>query len=405
MHPLEQMSEQMSIFAYPKGGIKPSQRVQEIEHILLKGCGTRPTTANRVALLNDAGEMYAALIKALHHAHRTIHLEYYIFDDDRIGQTISEVLIRRARSGVKVRVIYDILGSWMPAWGMLGRLRKAGVEVSYFRPFDWGHPWRSLNIRNHRKIAIIDDRIAFIGGINIARRYLEGNELGRWRDEHLRIEGEAVRDLQELFYRDRIAVGCRPIEAVIRSQGVPDAACRTLIGWSEEGPSRGALEQSLVALIRSAEREILLSTPYYIPTPPLRAAISEALRRGVRVALMTPARGDLWATNRASEAYYGELLREGGVILHYEKGFLHTKLVVVDHRICYIGTANLDYRSLRTNWEVAAFIDHAPFARQLTETFSKDRASCSELTFRGWSRRPLHRRIAGYLARLLSKWL
>lgn len=382
------------------------KEVQRIEKKVIKGCGTRITQGNRVELLNDAAEMYAALIAALHRACQTIHLEYYIFDDDRIGQTISEILIRRARNGVKVRLVYDLLGSWMPAWGMLRKLRNAGVEVRYFRKYQFTHPWRWINIRNHRKIAIIDNQIAFLGGINIARRYLEGSELGRWRDEHLKIEGEAVPQLQELFRRDWIAVGGKAFnlerrdDSALRPKGE-----RTLIAWSEEGPSRKVVEECLVELIRGARKEILLSTPYYIPTPPLCKALHEALQRGVRVKLMTPARADLRIAAWAAEAYYEELLAHGGEIFRYRNGFLHTKMVLIDRKISSIGTANLDYRSLRTNWEVAAFIDSTDFGKQIAKTFLNDCENCTRLSLKVWLHRPSTHHLRSRLARLLSQWL
>lgn len=377
-----------------------------MEDIVFDGCGTRPTIRNRVELLNDAGEMYAALIAALHRARHTIHLEYYIFDDDRIGRTISEVLIRRARSGVKVRVIYDLLGSWMPAWGMLRTLRKAGVEVCYFRPLRMGSLWQGINIRNHRKIAIIDDRIAFLGGINIARRYLEGNELGRWRDEHLRLEGEAVADLQQLFRRDWAAVGGGRIEelSIPAAEGV-DEHRETLIAWSEEGPSRNVMERVMVRLIEGARRELLLSSPYFIPTPLLLTALRRALKRGVRVELMTPARADLRLAARASEAYYGELLRLGGRISLYENGFLHTKMVAVDREVVCLGTPNLDYRSLRINWEVAAVVKDLLFGKRVVDTFWRDREHCIPLRYETWKNRPLWQRLQSRLAVLFSRWL
>ncbi len=396
----------MSNFVKLSGSLKKRGRVQRIENIVFAGCAVRPTQENRVALLNDASEMYAALIAALHRARRTIDLEYYIFDDDRIGRTISELLIRRARSGVRVRVIYDLLGSWMPAWGMLRKLRKAGVEVRYFRPLKGFRILNWINIRNHRKIAIVDGRVAFLGGINIARRYLDGTELGHWRDEHLKIEGGAAADLQELFCRDWRTVGGKESGRKQKQAAShhPEGQ-RTLIAWSEEGVSRQVVEQSLVELIRGARHEILLSTPYYIPTPPLRSALSEALRRGVRVELMIPARADLRIATWATESYYRELLALGGRIFRYKTGFLHTKMVLIDRKLSSIGTANLDYRSLRTNWEVAAFIDDKAFGQEIAETFHRDRQNCSELSLKGWKRRFPLLQLRSRLARLLSRWL
>lgn len=369
----------------------------------------RTTQGNRIALLNNGGEMFASLIGALQQARHSIHLEYYIFDDDRIGRSISELLIRRARGGVKVRILYDLLGSWMPAWGMLRKLRRAGVEVRYFRPFELLHPWRSLNVRNHRKVAIIDNRVAYLGGINIARRYLEGNELGMWRDEHLRIEGPAVEELQRLFLRDWMRVGGShfPIAATPPASKEPSSkrGSSLRILYSQEGRTRRAIEEELMQAIRRAKGELLLTTPYYIPTPPLRRALIEALRRGVRVELMVPSRADLRIAARAAERYYGELLEHGAKIWLYENGFLHTKMLLADRRFALLGTANLDFRSLRTNWEVVAWIDDSRFGEELHKTFRRDGRRCSELTRERWFQASHLDRLKRATANLFARWL
>lgn len=365
----------------------------------------RTTRSNRVELLNNGGEMFASLIGALHEARHSIDLEYYIFDDDRIGRSIAEVLIRRARGGVRVRIIYDLLGSWMPAWGMLRKLRRAGVEVRSFRPFEPLHPWRWLNVRNHRKVAIIDNRVAFLGGINIARRYLEGNELGMWRDEHLRLEGPVVGELQRLFRQDWLRIGGTPYPAVRPQQPTTETGVAVRILYSQEGSTRRAMERELVRLIAATRRELLLTTPYYIPTPPVRRALGEALKRGVRIELMVPARADLRIAAYAAERHYGELLEGGARIRQYENGFLHTKLAISDRHEAIIGTANLDYRSLRINWEVAAHICDGAFARRAAETFFRDRKQCSELNLSTRQQRPLLHRLCKWPARWLERWL
>uniref|UniRef100_UPI004056FDDA cardiolipin synthase n=1 Tax=Alistipes sp. TaxID=1872444 RepID=UPI004056FDDA len=363
---------------------------------------------SRVRLLNNGDQTYAALLSALQRAREQIHLEYYIFDDDRIGQAISQVLIRRARHGVKVRVIYDLVGSWMPAWGMLRSLRRAGVEVRYFRPLRLGAIWPGLNIRNHRKIALIDNRIAFLGGINIARRYLEGCELGRWRDEHLQIGGYEVAHLEQLFHKDWLQVGGKEYSSREWSLGsfTPSSEVNELsIISSQEGQSRSEVEGALLRLIRSAQSKIEASTPYLIPPRSLREALRGAIKRGVEVRLMIPARVESRIVGWAMESYYEELLEMGVKLYCYKNGFLHTKMVVSDQKRCYIGTANLDYRSLRINWEVGALIKDRHFSRRITRTFEEDLRECRPLTLEAHRQRgPLHR-MMNRLARPLSKLL
>lgn len=377
------------------------------ESVIAGGCGSPATDGNSVALLNDGGEMFPSLIRELQHARRSIHLEYYIFDDDRIGSAIADVLIRKVRTGVEVRLLYDAVGSWHLSPALIGRLRGAGVEVCAFGRvrFPWLTP--SFNIRNHRKIAIIDGCTAFIGGINIARRYLDGDNLGRWRDEHLRIEGRAVAYLQRLFADDWCTAGGRPFDTESRIVQSPRHVgnARVQIGWSQTGRTRRTLADAFMAAIMQARHEIMISTPYFVPPMPIIRALCVAASGGVRVRLMVPARADMRAVALAGESYFGELLAAGAEIYLYDKGFLHSKTMVVDSHTASVGTANMDYRSLCTNWEVAAFIYDERFAQTAAATFEHDTLCCRRLTRHDYDARPLHRRIAVSFCRLFSQLL
>lgn len=382
------------------------KREHFVETIISGGCGSTIDRCNRVELLNDGGEMFPALIAELHRARRSINLEYYIFDDDRIGSTIADILMRKARGGVEVRLLYDALGSFLPAHGMLRELRRAGVEVRAFSPlrFPWFMP--STNERNHRKIAVIDGRVAFIGGINIARRYLEGNELGRWRDEHLRIEGGAVADLQGVFAADWIGAkgGRFDVEKSLAPYD-PSLDMKVQIGWSQSGVTRRTLLDAFTAAIMRARHHVRISTPYFVPPESLLQAICIAAAAGVKVSLMTPARADLRVTAFAAESYFADLLAAGVEIYLYDGGFLHSKMLIIDDEIVSVGTANLDYRSLLTNWEVAAFVYDKEFAQMVARTYDNDIAKCHLLTAEEYNARPLKRRVAEGISRILAPLL
>lgn len=385
---------------------RPPVRLPFVEAVVAGGCGSRADARNRVELLNDGGETFTALISALHHARRTIHLEYYIFDDDRIGCAIAEVLLRKTRAGVAVRLLYDAVGSPLPSRGMLRRLREGGVDVKAFEP--WRFPWLrpSFNVRNHRKIAVIDGRTAFLGGINIARRYLEGDELGRWRDEHLRIEGRAVADLQRLFAADWVRAGGAAFD--VGSSLAPAGetkGVRVHIGWSQTGSTRRTLHDAFVAAVMQARREVRIATPYFIPPCTLRHVLCIASAGGVRVRLMVPARADSRVAALAGESYFGEMLDAGVEIYLYDNGFLHSKTLIVDESMASVGTANLDSRSLFINWEVAAFVHDGRFARRAAETFDRDMARCHRLTAAEYAARTPLRRAAASCARLLAEEL
>lgn len=385
---------------------RPPGRLPFVESVVAGGCGSRADARNRVELLNDGGDTFSALIAALHRARRTIHLEYYIFDDDRIGCAIADVLLRKTRAGVTVRLLYDAVGSPLPSRGMLRRLREGGVDVRAFEP--WRFPWLrpSFNVRNHRKIAVIDGRTAFLGGINIARRYLEGNGLGRWRDEHLRIEGRAVADLQRLFAADWARAGGAAFDAdgtlapVDILHGV-----RVQIGWAQTGSTRRTLHDAFVAAVMQARREVRIATPYFVPPCALRHVLCIASAGGVRVRLMVPARADSRIAALAGESYFGELLDAGVEIYLYDNGFLHSKTLVVDESMASVGTANLDCRSLFINWEVAAFVHDGRFARRAAEIFDRDIARCRRLTADEYASRPPLHRAAASCARLLAEEL
>jgi len=379
---------------------------RRVESLVAAGCGTRSDIRNSVELLNDGGEMFSALISALHRARQTIHLEYYIFDDDRIGSAIAEVLMRKARAGVTVRLLYDAVGSPLPSRGILRCLRGAGAETAAFEP--WRFPWfkPTFDMRNHRKIAVIDGRTAFLGGINIARRYLDGNELGRWRDEHLRIEGSAVADLQRLFAADWRYAGGKEFDAAGATAKVRIArGIRVQIGWAEAGPTRRTLHDAFTAAVMQARREIRISTPYFIPPCGLLDAIRIVSLGGVRVRLMVPARADCRTAALAGESWFGELLAAGVEIYLYDNGFLHSKTMIVDDVLASVGTANLDYRSLFTNREVAAFVYDRNFARRMAATFDDDTTRCRRLTAEELAARPAWRRAAESAARLIAPML
>jgi len=250
-----------------------------IERMLWYGCSTRVRYRNRVEQLHDGGEAFAALISALQGARRYIHLSYYIFADDRIGHAIADILVRKARAGVEVRLLYDAIGSWKLSERFVRRLRGAGIEVRAYAPLRF--PWFSprANRRNHSKIAVIDGRTGFVGGINIAERYLDGDALGRWRDEHLRIEGEAVDDLQRLFAADWALEGGEPLsEGLYAAAPADDLPCSPLqIAWTREDRSRTTLTDLFAQLIEEARHTLRISSPYFLPPP----ALYEALLRAV----------------------------------------------------------------------------------------------------------------------------
>ncbi len=373
-----------------------------LERIIHAGCGTRTTLHNHVELLHNGNNAFTALITALQRAARTIHMEYYIFRDDRIGRTIADILVRKARAGVEVRVIYDAVGSSGMSRALLRRMSDAGIDIHPFEPlrFPWFTP-RSTR-RNHRKIVVTDGRVAFLGGINIAKYYLDGDGMGKWRDEHLRIEGDAVADLQRLFLADWAHVrGERLDPARYIARHTVRRRLPLQVSWAGEGPTRTTLAEAFATTIMTARERIRLCTPYLLPPVVLFEALRMAARSGIRVEAMIPAYSDSCVADRIADSYMDDLLDAGIRLYRYENGFLHAKLLLADDRIASIGTANLDYRSLADNWEVTVFIRDRRIVEELSATFDKDLASCRRITRATWNPSPV-RRFVGDVLRLAS---
>lgn len=377
-----------------------------LEKLVAAGGGSPCAPCNRVALLHNGNNAFSALIAALQHASHSIHMEYYIFRDDRIGRTIADILMRKARSGVEVRVLYDAVGSWSLDRGIIRHLRLAGAAVHSYAPlrFPWFTPRAAR--RNHRKIVVVDGRVAFLGGINIAKYYLDGDNLGRWRDEHLRIEGDAVGDLQRIFAHDWAAAGGRafPAERYVASHDVRERLPVQIVR-AEEGLSRPTLMDAYAAAILRARHTVRISSPYIMPPPLLLDALRIAVRSGVRVAVMTPSHSDSRFTDLISESFAADLLDAGVELYLYENGFLHAKLLVVDDRVASVGTANMDYRSLEDNLEVTAFLYGREAVAELSDTFDRDLTSCVRATREMWCARPQLRRLAGDVLRPLAPLL
>lgn len=377
-----------------------------LQTLIARNCGARPTAFNRIGLLHNGNNAFTELIAALQHATRSIHMEYYIIRDDRIGRTFAEILIRKARAGLEVRVIYDAVGSGGLSRPMLRRMRQAGVRIGAFQPVRF--PWFTTRVsrRNHRKIVVTDGKIAFLGGINIAKYYLDGDYMGKWRDEHLRLEGDIVADLQKLFLSDWARVCGEQLDSrlYIAPHSVREKASVQL-AWAEEGATRLTLAEAFAAAIVRAKKTVRMSSPYFMPPTMMLDALRLAAHSGVRVMVMIPSCSDSRFTDLISDSYIADLLDAGVELYRYDNGFLHAKLLIVDDTIASVGTANADYRSLFENLEVTAFVYHRPAVQELAEAFDDDLALCRREEAERWRQRPLWKRTLSDVLRLLSPLL
>jgi len=362
---------------------------------------------NGVEVLQNGKATFASLYAALKGARRSIHLEYYIFENDRIGRQIETILKRKAAEGVEVRLIYDGVGTLWTEASIFRRLRRAGVMVECFMPV--ALPWLSsrVNYRNHRKIVVIDGRTAYTGGINIAERYLTGTKLGRWRDIHLRIEGESVKMLQTVFLNDWHFV--RPTERLdpddYFTNARPERVCPVQIAVSGPDSDWETIMQAFFSAITRAREQILIATPYFTPGAAMLTALKVAALSGIDVRLIIPGRSDsrlaLWATH----SYVEELLEAGIRVYTYQGGFNHSKLVIIDGDFCSVGSANMDTRSLEDNFELSALIYDRTVAAELKASYEADLRSSHAVTLDEWRARSRWKGARESLARLLGPLL
>jgi cardiolipin synthase A/B len=377
---------------------------ENIVRLLMNNSDSLLTTGNRLKILNNGQRTVKAIFDAIGNARQHIHLEYYIIEDDEVGNQLKELLIRKSRGGVEIRLIIDDVGSWSLSRRFIRELRDAGIDVQSFMEVRFPRLTPRVNYRNHRKIAIIDGDIGFTGGINFADRYLKGKKkIGPWRDTHLQIEGDAVACLQVIFAADwyfvkkENLIGPGYFKNITDQEGIA-------VQISASGPDSDwdSISQAFFAAITGAQKNVFLVTPYLMPPPHLLAALKIAALGGVNVQILMPEFSDARIPKWCSFSFVEELLEAGVRIFFYQKGFIHSKLIMVDGIFSSIGTTNLDFRSLETNFEINTFIYDAAFTRQLTGFFHADLLSSREVFYSEWKKRSKVARWKESLAHLVS---
>lgn len=367
----------------PRAPLSAGEGASAVESIVNAGCATRMREGNRVAVLNGCSEAFAAMIGDLQRARVSIHIEFYILEADRLGSAILSLLRRRARAGVSVKVLCDAYGSRRLPRRLIDSLRSDGVDIRLDTPIARNPLSAAVHCRNHRKMVIIDSRTAHLGGINIANRYLDGDSMGHWYDEQIRLCGTAVADLERLFAADWLRVSGEPLPLAARAARplkITAGGIRMQVGWSEQGLSRSTIADAVAAMIADARVSLHIVTPYFMPPSWLLDSLRRAALSGVRVRLMLPLQCDSRLVCRIVHSYVAECVRAGIGVEMYEGGFLHSKLLVVDSRRVMVGSANLDYRSMEYNREVVAVIDDGHVAREYVGRFERMSEACRCVT-------------------------
>ncbi len=365
-----------------------------------------PMAGNDVTVIDTPALFADRLLAAIESASEHIHLQFYIFENDGFGCRVRDALAAKAREGVEVRVIYDSVGCWSVPKSFFEPIRFAGGQVEAFLKVYFPVLGNRVNYRNHRKQVVVDGRVGFVGGCNIADRYIKGVAWGCWRDTMLEIRGSGVQGLQTSFLVDwyfangSLVCGRRYFPHT-EAQG---GALLQVVQSNPVGRNR-VIMSALIMTITSAREYLYMQTPYLMLNDEVKLAIKNAALSGVDVRLMIPRRSDNVVSTYASYSYLGELLEAGVKVFLYDKGMLHSKVVVSDDAVSSVGSANLDFRSFYYNFEVSAFVYDEAVARRLKSVFLNDERGCSLLTAREYAARSFAHRLASSAARLFSPLL
>lgn len=384
------------------------EKYMDLIHLHLHTARTPFTQNNRIQLLINGSEKFPLLLERLKNAKDHIHMEYYIIRDDGIGRLVRDVLAQKAREGVKVRLLYDGMGCIALPNKYLKPLLDAGAQVAEFYPPFLPHINVRVNYRNHRKITVIDGKTAFTGGLNLGDEYLGlCSKYGFWRDTHIMLEGSAVDTLQLRFMMDWQFASGQKLPMAHRYFPQKQDAGKVGVQMVSSGPDSrwAAIRQGYLKMISKAEKNVYIQTPYFVPDDSIIEALKVAALGGVDVRIMIPCKPDHPFVYWASTSFISELLDTGAKAYTYTNGFLHCKTLTVDGQISSVGTANMDIRSFKMNFEINAFIYDPAITQCLEKNFMEDLQSCREITLESYSKRPARMRVNESISRLLSPLL
>lgn len=408
---LDQLSKRSMLEFVEQRNLRMPEYFSSLVRLFTNQSMSLPFKDNAVEFYTDGYQFFPALLQAIKGATNHIHLDTYIFADDPLGRLLSDALIAKAREGVEVRLIYDDVGCWRVPERFFDRMRQAGVKVRSFMPVRFPAFTSKVNYRNHRKVCVIDGTQGFIGGMNIALRYVKGLHGGTlpWRDTHMRLRGSVVYALQRAFlvdwyFVDRTLINDHryypPMPWHISNDSLAQVVTSSPIAqWPD-------IMQGYVRILLEAKRYVYMETPYFLPTEPVLFAMRTAALAGVDVRLLIPRRSDAWLIQLASMSYVTETLEAGVKVRLYEKGFNHSKLLVADDQISTCGSTNIDFRSFENNFEANVFFYDRQTALRIKDIYMRDEdCSINFSEARELHHRPYMHRFVESLLRLLSPLL
>lgn len=381
----------------------------------LKDYGIHVNKHNNLKILKSGREKFIDLFQQIEKAKHHIHLEYFNFRNDSIANALFEILERKAKEGVEIRAMYDAFGNSSNNQPLkkkhIKAIREKGIEIVEFDPIKF--PWiNHVFHRDHRKIVVIDGRIGYTGGMNIADYYITGlPEIGEWRDMHIRIEGDAVNDLQDIFLNmwnrcTKQNIGGNeyyPTLSISDSTQHPNK--KVAIVDRHPRKTNKAMRRIYAKAIESAENKVQIINPYFTPTRIIKKAIKKATEKGVDVEIMIPGKSDIGFTPDAAFYIANRLRKKGAKIYIYNGGFHHSKIMMVDSTYCTVGSTNLNSRSLRFDYEVNAFIFDDETTEELISIFQEDKEDSTLLTSEIYKKRSIWKKFVGWFAHLFTPFL
>ena len=376
---LDQLTKRSMLEFVEQENLRVPERHKQLVDLFVNQSFSLPFKDNQIDIMTDGYAFFPELLKDIAQAKHHIHIDMYIIEDDALGYLITDALIDKARQGVLVRVIYDDVGCWKVSHRFFERMREEGIEVAAYLPVRFPSFTSKVNYRNHRKLIIIDGKVGYIGGMNIALRYVKGTGVQPWRDTMIRISGGVVYALQRAFlvdwyFVDRTLITDRVYYPSPSSHLSQLSSNNCLAQVVTSGPTNPYPEimQGFVRVILAARRYIYIETPYFLPNEPVLFALKTAAMAGVDVRILCPRRSDARFTDWASRSYLREVYEAGVQVYLYEAGFLHSKLMVSDDSLTTCGSTNVDFRSFENNFEANAFIYDEGTALRMKNIFLKD---------------------------------
>ena len=406
---LDQLTKRSMLEFAEQKNLKIPEEQSALIKLFLNQNWALPFKDNMVDIFTNGYDFFHSLLRDIGKARHHVHIDSYIFNDDALGHMVADALMAKAQQGVEVRVVYDDVGCWKVSNDFFEQMREAGIEVHSFMPVKFPAFTGKVNYRNHRKLCIVDGKTGYIGGMNIATRYIQGRNGQDWRDTHLRIRGGAVYGIQKAFlvdwyFVDRTLVSSRRYYPELSEK--PKNDCLIQIVTSSPISQWPDIMQGYVRILMQAKRYVYMATPYFLPTESVLFAIRTAALAGVDVRIMIPYKTDAKVVEWASRSYVKQTVESGVKVYLYKAGFNHSKLLVSDDALCTVGSTNIDFRSFENNFEANAFIYDQKMARRLKEVFLQDvRDSVMLEDVKDLGRRSYFKQLWESLIRLVSPLL